>query len=101
MHIYTYLETQQKLADLLEGAEKEGKIFIKTQDGRTFVIMAVKAAKPAKKNSLNLKLSKVMRKVFSAFVPKKLPTSPLNVPTIQADLSTAEIVAIVREGRKP
>lgn len=72
MHTYTYLETQQKLTDVLEEAEKKGKVFIKTPDGRTFALM-----------------------------PEQAPTSPLNVPTIKADISTAEIVAILREGREP
>lgn len=69
MHTYTYLETQQKLADVLEEAEK--KVFIKTPDGRTFARM-----------------------------PEKTPTAPLDVPSIKADISTAEIVAILREGRE-
>ncbi len=33
-------------------------------------------------------------------VPEQIPTSPLDVPSIRTDISTQEIVAIVREGRE-
>jgi hypothetical protein len=36
----------------------------------------------------------------SALVPEQILTSPLDVPSIRTDISTQEIVAIVREGRE-
>ena len=33
-------------------------------------------------------------------VPEKLVTSPLDVPTVKANITTQEIVDIVREGRE-
>ncbi|OGL44746.1 MAG: prevent-host-death protein [Candidatus Schekmanbacteria bacterium RBG_13_48_7] len=71
MQVYTYSEARQKLAMVLEKAEKTGKVLIRRRDGRTF-----------------------------ALVPEKTACSPLDVPTIKADISTQEIVDIVREGRE-
>jgi len=71
MRVYTYSEARQKLARVLEQAESTGKVLIRRKDGRTF-----------------------------ALVPEKIPSSPLDVPSIKADISTQEIVAIVREGRE-
>ncbi|MEW6357295.1 MAG: hypothetical protein AB1696_13275 [Planctomycetota bacterium] len=36
----------------------------------------------------------------SPLVPERPPASPLDVPTIKADVSTQEIVDIIREGRE-
>lgn len=71
MQVYTYSEARQKLAMVLEQAERAGKVLIRRKDGRTF-----------------------------ALVPEKNVASPLDVPTIKASLSTQEIVDIVREGRE-
>jgi hypothetical protein len=35
-----------------------------------------------------------------ALIPEQIPASPLDVPSIKADISTQEIVSIVREGRE-
>lgn len=35
-----------------------------------------------------------------ALVPEKIASSPLNVPSIKANITTQEIVDIVREGRE-
>jgi hypothetical protein len=71
MQIYTYSEARQKLATIMEQAESTGKVLIRRKDGRTF-----------------------------ALVPEQLPFSPLDVPSINADISTQEIVDIIREGRE-
>ena len=62
---------QQKLALVLEQAESTGKVIIRRRDGRTF-----------------------------ALTPEKPATSPLDVPSIKADITTREIVDIIREGRE-
>jgi len=71
MEVYTYSEARQKLAKVLEEAESSGKVLIRRRDGRTF-----------------------------ALVPEKNVSSPLNVPSIKADISTQEIVDLIREGRE-
>jgi len=71
MQVFTYSEARQKLAKVLELAESAGKVLIRRKDGRTF-----------------------------SLVPEKILSSPLDVPSIQADISTPEIVAIVRQGRE-
>ncbi len=71
MQIFTYSEARQKFAFVLEQAESTGKVLIRRKDGRTF-----------------------------ALIPEKNTGSPLDVPSIQADISTKEIVDIVREGRE-
>ena len=71
MEVYTYSEAQQKLASVLDKAEKTGKVLIRRKDGRTF-----------------------------ALTPEKSDASPLDVPTIKATITTQEIVEIVRRGRE-
>jgi len=71
MQVYTYSEARQKLAIVLEQAESTGKILIRRKDGRTF-----------------------------ALVPEKELSSPLNVPSIKAKVTTQEIIDIVRDGRE-
>ena len=71
MQVYTYSEARQKLASVLEQAESTGKVLIRRKDGRTF-----------------------------ALVPERNLSSPLDVPTIKAKITTKEIVDIIREGRE-
>ena len=71
MQIYTYSEARQKLAVVLDQAETTGKVLIRRKDGRTF-----------------------------ALIPEQIPSAPLDVPSIKADISTQEIVAIIRESRE-
>lgn len=71
MQVYTYSEARQKLSVVLEQAENTGKVLIRRKDGRTF-----------------------------ALIPEKLATSPLDVPTIKANITTKELVEIIREGRE-
>ncbi|WP_028574933.1 type II toxin-antitoxin system Phd/YefM family antitoxin [Desulfonatronovibrio hydrogenovorans] len=71
MQVYTYSEARQKLAMLLDQAENTGKVIIRRKDGRTF-----------------------------ALVPEKVVSSPLDVPSIKAKITTQEIMDIIREGRE-
>lgn len=71
METYTYSEARQKLAQVLREAEATGKVLIRRRDGSTF-----------------------------ALVPVEAPQSPLDVPSVKTDVSRAEIVAAVREGRR-
>ncbi|MBM4310034.1 MAG: type II toxin-antitoxin system Phd/YefM family antitoxin [Deltaproteobacteria bacterium] len=71
MQVYTYSEARQKLAFVLEQAEDTGKVLIKRKDGRTF-----------------------------ALVPERNAQSPLNVPSIKANITTKEIVDLIRDGRE-
>ena len=71
MQVYTYSEARQKLALVLEKAERTGKVLIRRKDGRTF-----------------------------ALVPEKTASFSLDVPTIKANITTQEIEDIVREGRE-
>ena len=70
MQVFSYSEARQKLATVLKQAESTGKVIIRRKDGRTF-----------------------------ALVPEKIASSPLDVPTIKAKVTTDEIVDIIREGR--
>ena len=71
MKVYTYSEARQQLASLLEQARKEGAVRIRRQDGQSFVL-----------------------------TPERPSGSPLDVEGINLDLTTDEIVAFVREGRR-
>ena len=71
MTTYTFSEARQKLASVLEKAQKEGEVLIKRKDGSVFVIRPVKRS-----------------------------GSPLDVKGVDADLSADEIVEILREVRE-
>lgn len=70
MRVYTYSQARQKLAAVLDEAEVSGKVLIRRRDGRTF-----------------------------ALVPEQAKESPLDVPSIQTEVGTDELVSIVRKGR--
>ena len=70
MEIYSYSEARQKLSSVLDQAESTGKVFIRRRDGRTY-----------------------------ALVPERVSTSPLDVPSVKANISTQGIVAVVRRER--
>ena len=71
MQVFTYSEARQKLSMVLEEADKTGKVLVRRKDGRTF-----------------------------ALIPEKTEFSPLDVPSIKADITTPEIVNIIRNGRE-
>ncbi len=70
MDVYTYSEARQKLSSVLDKAESTGKILIRRQDGRTF-----------------------------ALSPEVTARSPLDIPSIKANISSAELVTLVRKER--
>jgi len=71
MNVYTFSEARQKLATVLERARKDGEVQIKRRDGQSFVLK-----------------------------PIKTPKSPLDVPGVNLNLSSKDIVEIVREIRE-
>lgn len=70
MQVYTYSEARQKLSSVLDKAAVSGKVLIRRKDGSTF-----------------------------ALAPERTETSPLDVPSIGARVSTDELVSIVRKER--
>ena len=70
MTIYSYSEARQKLAAVLDEAELTGEVLIRRKDGRTFALR-----------------------------PESEPASPLDVPSIKTNVSSAELVALVRRER--
>ena len=71
MRVYSYSEARQQFAELLNRASREGKVEIRRRDGHVFVV------RPATGRG-----------------------SPLDVPGIDAGLSRAEILGLVRESRR-
>ena len=71
MTVYTYSEARQKLAAVLDQAMKEGAVQRRRRDGTTFVIRL-----------------------------EQPQGSPLDVGSIQTDVTTEEIIEIIREGRE-
>ncbi len=70
MEVYTYSEARQKLSSVLDKAESAGKVLIRRKDGRTYSLM-----------------------------PERPTVSPLDVPSIDADISTQDVVTLVRQER--
>ena len=70
MDVYTYSQARQNLSSVLKKAESDGKVLIRRKDGKTY-----------------------------ALVPERPAASPLDVPSIKADISTQEIVTLVRQER--
>lgn len=71
MLIYTYSEARQKFSKVLDAAEQSGKVLIRRKDGRVY-----------------------------ALIPEKQEKSPLDIPSIKAEITTDEIVSLIREGRE-
>ncbi len=71
MRVYTYSEARQKLAELLEQAEREGEVRIRRKDGRIFVVR-----------------------------PQPREDSPLDVEKLDIGLTTEEILKFIEEGRR-
>jgi antitoxin Phd len=70
MDVYTYSEARQRLSSVLDQAEATGKVLIRRKDGTTF-----------------------------ALTPERAKKSPLDVPSVRADISTQELVSLVRKER--
>ena len=71
MKEYTYSEARQRLADLLDLAQREGGVRIRRRDGSVFMI--------------------------SQIADKR---SPLDVPGVDLRMTHDEILEVIREGRK-
>ena len=67
----TYLETEQNLSVLLERAESEGEVRVRRENGHSFILS-----------------------------PEQREYSPLDVEGVDLNVSTSEIVALIREGRE-
>jgi prevent-host-death family protein len=76
MKSYTYSEARGNFATVLEEAERDGAVEIRRRDGAVFRILPAPTFKGRSK------------------------ASPLDVKGVKLGVSTAELVAIVREGRK-
>jgi PHD/YefM family antitoxin component YafN of YafNO toxin-antitoxin module len=70
MTVYTFSEAQQKLASILDEAERQGAVRIKRRDGSEFEIAPVREER-----------------------------SPLDVEGIPLDLTAEEIIAALKESR--
>jgi hypothetical protein len=70
LNTYTYSEARQKFASLLDQALKEGEVRIKRRDGRVFVIK-----------------------------PQPVSGSPLDIEGLELDISAADILEAIQEGR--
>jgi len=70
MQVYTYSEARQRLSSVLDKAELSGRVLIRRKDGRTF-----------------------------SLAPERSKASPLDVPSIRAQVSTDELVSIIRKER--
>jgi len=68
---YTYSEARQNFAAVLDKAKKEGKVLIKKRDGSSFILS-----------------------------PLPLAESPLNVRGINIDLTSQEIIDVLKEVRR-
>lgn len=71
MIVYTYSEARQKLARLLNDAQREGEVILKRRDGQVFVVK-----------------------------PEHMNHSPLDVQGVNVNLKRSDIVKFVRESRK-
>ena len=70
-NVYNYSKARQNLASLLDLAAREGEVRIRRKDGRVFVIR-----------------------------PEPTVESPLDVEGLSLNISTEEVVQIIREGRE-
>ena len=71
MRVYTYSEARQNLASLLDVAQRDDAVIIRRKDGKSFVLQ-----------------------------PETRNGSPLDVEPVKMDVTTDEIVRIIREGRE-
>jgi len=71
MKEYTYSEARQRLADLLDLAQREGGVRIRRRDGSVFVLARVDDQR-----------------------------SPLDVPSVNIALSRDDILTFIHEGRR-
>lgn len=72
MKEFTIAEARQRLATLLDRANKDGAVRIRRRDGQAFVLR-----------------------------PEQPVLSPLDVPAVESRLSREQILDAIREGRRP
>ena len=72
MKSYSYSEARANLATVLDEAERDGTVEVRRRDGSVFRIVPL----------------------------RKLKASPLDVKGVKLGVSSAELVAMVREGRE-
>lgn len=72
MKSYTYSEARENLATVLEEAARDGEVEVRRRDGTAFRILPLRNSK----------------------------RSPLDVKGVKVTISTADLVAMVREGRE-
>ena len=70
MKLYTYSDARQRFASVLETASKEGKVLIRKRDGTLFAV-----------------------------TPEPDTKSPFEVQGVATDLTTSELVDLIREER--
>ena len=71
MRMFTYSEAREDLEALLEIAQRDGSVGIRHKDGKSYMLQ-----------------------------PLALKGSPLDVGSVDIDITTDEIVEIIREGRE-
>jgi len=71
MRAYSFTEARQNLASVLDEANEKGVVQINRKDGQSFILQ-----------------------------PVSVVGSPLDIPGINVDISTDEIVDIIRKGRE-
>ncbi len=71
MKIYTYSQARQRLASLLEEAQKKGSVGIRRRDGSTFILK-----------------------------PSSATESPLDVEGVDTGITAREIIRFIQEERK-
>ena len=71
MQVFTYSEARQRLAAVLEQADRDGAVRIRRRDGQVFILK-----------------------------PEVVERSPLDVGGVDLGMSVGEIIALVREGRE-
>jgi antitoxin Phd len=72
MRVYTVSQARQRLATLLEEAQRDGASRIRRRDGTTFVV-----------------------------TPEPTTRSPLDVKGVQTDPTVDEILGFIHESRRP
>jgi hypothetical protein len=71
MRVFTVSEAQEGLADLLEQVQRDGAVRIRANNGKSFLV-----------------------------TPDQVDASPLDVEGIDLDITRAEIIEFVHEGRR-
>lgn len=71
MDVYTYSQARQNFSSVLDKAESTGKVLIRRKDGRAYAV-----------------------------TPERTSASPLDVPSIEAEISTREVVTLIRSQRR-